>query len=66
MSTRKRNASALNKYGSLKLTEEGSKILGDLLFSLGQHEQKIELQRQCLALNENFEPYSAFQRLDRN
>jgi Ca2+-binding EF-hand superfamily protein len=24
------------------------------------------VQRQCLAINENFEPYSAFQRLDRN
>ena len=32
---------------------------------MAKYEQKIEIKRQYLATNENFEPYSAFQRLDR-
>src|SRR6056300_1161139 len=33
---------------------------------MSRYEQQIELKRQFLAQNENFEPYQAFQRLDRN
>ena len=40
-------------------------MLADLLVTIAKYEQKIELKRQYLATNENFEPYSAFQRLDR-
>ena len=41
-------------------------LLGELLFTLAKTEQSIELKRQYLATNENFEPYQAFMRLDRN
>jgi Ca2+-binding EF-hand superfamily protein len=40
-------------------------LLADLLLTIANFEQEIELKRQFLAMNENFEPYSAFQRLDR-
>ena len=33
---------------------------------IGKQEQEIELKRQFLAANENFEPYTVFQRMDRN
>lgn len=40
-------------------------MLADLLLTLAKHEKGIELKRIFLAENENFEPYSAFQRIDR-
>ena len=42
------------------------KILVKLLKTLGKRELTIEMHRQFLAHNENMEPYSVFQRLDRN
>ena len=42
------------------------KKLKKLLFTIAKLEQQIELQRQFLASNENVEPYSLFQRIDRN
>ena len=48
-----------------KLSEAITPLLADLLLTMSAFEQQIELKRQYLAMNENFEPYSAFQRLDR-
>ena len=63
---RKRNATAKNRHGSYTLSKEANSLLADLLITMAKFEQKIELKRQYLATNENFEPYGAFQRLDRN
>ena len=63
---RKRNATAKNRHGTYTLSKEANLLLADLLVTMSKYEQKIELKRQYLATNENFEPYSAFQRLDRN
>ena len=52
--------------GNYALSKEGRSLLCDLLLTMSKFEQKIEVKRQYLATNENFEPYSAFQRLDRN
>jgi Ca2+-binding EF-hand superfamily protein len=41
-------------------------VLNKLLKTLAKKELQIELQRQYLASNENMEPYSVFQRIDRN
>ena len=62
---RKRNATAKNRHGSYTLSKEGNQLLADLLLLIASYEQKIEVKRQYLATNENFEPYSAFQRIDR-
>ena len=62
---RNRNATAKNRHGSYTLSKDASSLLADLLVTIAKYEQKIELKRQYLATNENFEPYSAFQRLDR-
>lgn len=35
-------------------------LLADLLLTVSHFEQAIELKRQYLAMNENFEPYGAF------
>lgn len=48
------------------LTYETLRILKTLLLEVGHQEQKIELIRQRLASMDNFEPYVAFQRIDRN
>lgn len=40
--------------------------MSDLLYALAKYEQRIEMKRQFLATNENFEPYQAFMRLDRD
>lgn len=66
MTQRARNATAKRPYGSLELTPDSQKLLGELLFTLAKIEQRIELKRQYLATNENFEPYMAFMRLDRD
>ena len=63
---RKRNATAKNPHGSVTLSQESHDLLANLLLTMSKFEQSIELKRQYLAQNENFEPYSAFQRLDRN
>ena len=63
---RKRNATAKNRHGTYTLSKEANSLLADLLVTMAKFEQKIELKRQYLATNENFEPYGAFQRLDRN
>ncbi len=47
------------------LHNSATPLLADLLLTIANYEQQIELKRQYLAMNENFEPYSAFQRLDR-
>ena len=47
-------------------TYETLRILKTLLLEVGHQEQKIELIRQRLAAMDNFEPYVAFQRIDRN
>ena len=57
---RKRNATARNRHGSYTLNKEAYSLLADLLVTIAKYEQKIELKRQYLATNENFEPYSAF------
>ncbi len=36
-----------------------------LLMFIGETEMQIEFARQNLCLKENFEPYAAFQRIDR-
>ena len=48
------------------LTYETLRILKNLLLEISHGEQKIELLRQKLASFDNFEPYVAFQRIDRN
>eukprot|EP00347_Sterkiella_histriomuscorum_P002829 403366641 len=48
------------------LTYETQRILKNLLLEIGQTEQKIEVIRQRLATFSDFEPYVAFQRLNRN
>ena len=48
------------------LTHETQRLLRNLLLEIGRNEQKIELIRQKLASFDDFEPYVAFQRLDRN
>lgn len=62
---RQRNATAKNRHGSYALSKEATDLLADLLVTMSKYEQKIEVKRQYLATNENFEPYGAFQRLDR-
>jgi hypothetical protein len=52
--------------GNLALTKESLGILGELFHTLAKYEHQIELKRQYLATNENFEPYQAFMRLDRD
>ena len=44
---------------------EATSLLADLLITIAKYERKIELKRQYLATNENYEPFGAFQRLDR-
>ena len=58
---KKRNAVAVkNRRTNIKLGKDASSLLADLLVTVAKYEQKIELKRQYLATNENFEPYSAF------
>ena len=53
------------KKTSSMLDSQAGQMLADLLLTVSQFEQTIGLKRQYLAMNENFEPYGAFQRLDR-
>ena len=48
------------------LTYETLRILKNLLLEISHGEIKLEAIRQRLATYEDFEPYVAFQRLDRN
>jgi Ca2+-binding EF-hand superfamily protein len=48
------------------LTYETQRILKNLILEIGRGEMKLELIRQKLASFEDFEPYVAFQRVDRN
>ena len=48
------------------LSQSSSRLLKKLLFTLAKQEQSLELGRQFLASNDNTEPYSLFQRIDRN
>lgn len=50
----------------MPLTYETQRILKNLMLEIARGEQKVELMRQKLAAMEDFEPYVAFQRLDRN
>ena len=53
--------------GSNVLTQDSSKgLLRDLLLLMSRKEQANEVLRQFLCANINFEPYSAFCRLDRD
>ena len=55
------------KLGSCQLTnDETVKTLRDLLLTISRQEQVVEVLRQFLCANANFEPYSAFCRLDRD
>ena len=45
------------KAGNFALSKESLVLLADLLHILGKYEQSIEMKRQFLATNENFEPY---------
>jgi len=49
-----------------QLSLETKKKLGKLLAFIGESEQKIEFARQNLCRLSSFEPYAAFQRLDRS
>ena len=49
-----------------QLTLKTQKTLKKLLALTAKSESDIEMQRQFLAKNENMEPYSVFQRIDRN
>jgi hypothetical protein len=42
------------------LNGQAASLLADLLLTVAALEQTIEMKRQFLAMNENFEPYSAF------
>lgn len=42
------------------------KKLGKLLAFIGESEQRVEFARQQLCKLRSFEPYAAFQRLDRS
>lgn len=42
------------------LDKTAASLLANLLLTVAAFEQEIELKRQFLAMNENFEPYSAF------
>ena len=48
-----------------KLSGPVARRLADLLIAIGEYEKTLEVKRQYLAINENFEPYSAFCRIDR-
>ena len=48
------------------LTIETQRLLKNLLLEIGRNEMKIELFRQKLASFDDFEPYVAFQRIDRD
>lgn len=47
------------------LTYETLRLLKNLLFEIAKGEEIAELSRQSLAKIEDFEPYVAFQRIDR-
>jgi hypothetical protein len=49
-----------------QLSLETKQKLGKLLAFIGESEQQIEFSRQNLCRLTAFEPYSAFQRLDRS
>jgi Ca2+-binding EF-hand superfamily protein len=66
MAARARNATAKNPSGSQVLSEKTQKALKAILLCISKREQQLEILRQFLCANENFEPYSAFCRLDRN
>lgn len=47
------------------LSSETSTIICDFLISLARTEKKLEVIRQLLAEENEFEPYAAFRRIDR-
>jgi hypothetical protein len=49
-----------------KLSSRLKSKFGELLLLIAEEEQRIELQRQQLAMIDVFEPYSCFTRIDRN
>lgn len=56
--------SRLKKIQELK--KETQEELKQVLLCISKYEQQIEVLRQFLCTNFNFEPYGSFQRLDRN
>ena len=63
--TKNKMSTLKKKSRSPSLAPKTQLILRKLLFKLAKCEQELELQRQFLASNENMEPYSVFQRVDR-
>ena len=63
---RQRNATNKNPNGSQILSDKSAKALKKVLLCISKKEQQIEILRQFLCSNINFEPYSAFCRIDRN
>ena len=49
-----------------ELAKETTELLKGVLLCVSKKEQELEVLRQFLCTNMNFEPYSSFQRLDRN
>jgi len=45
---------------------EASRVFCDLILDLGRKEKKLEVIRQVLCEIPDFEPYSAFRRLDKS
>ena len=71
MSSRPKGVSTANPTVNRRNTKatlslQTQKKLKKLLYFIAKQEQQNELQRQFLASNENVEPYSLFQRIDRN
>ena len=49
-----------------QISQQTRKKLGSLLVLIGETEMQIEFGRQNLCKTPSFEPYAAFQRIDRN
>lgn len=46
--------------------QEASRVFCEVILEMGRKEKKLEVIRQVLCEIADFEPYSAFRRLDRN
>jgi hypothetical protein len=47
------------------LSVSTERVLGNLLFQVGEGERRVETVRQALAEQPDFDPYSAFNRIDK-
>ena len=66
MANRAKNATAKQPNGTITIDDRTQKALCKVLQCISKREQEIEVYRQFLCGNDNFEAYSSFQRLDRN